>query len=191
MHSTFLRVLLCAGALLAAGCAELLPKSRSDGRNAWASFGEARAAIERLQPGRSTVSDLRAIGLDPDTASNVQVLTFSDIALRFPLNLPPERLDAGLRECLQAGKACTGYSIALRDVKRDRTGEFWKDTLGFERVVDVTGWSFNALVLVVGDKVVYTLHGGQPNVREREVTRRPLGPVQDFGESLPIGGLFK
>lgn len=173
------------------GCADLLPKQQSEVKSGWRNFEEARAALERLSPGRSTVADLRAIGLDPDATPNVQLLTFSDIALRFPVNLPADQLDAGLRECLRAGKACIGYSIAIRDVKRDRVGDFWQDALGFKRVVDVSGWTFNALVLVVGERVVYTLYGGQPHLREQEVTRQPLGPVQGFGESLPLGNLVK
>ena len=79
----------------------------------------------------------------------------------------------------------------MRDVKRDRIGNFWSDTLGFKRVVEVTGWSFNSLVLLVGDRVVYTLYGGQPNLREQEVTRQPLGPAQNFGDSLPLGNLVR
>jgi hypothetical protein len=183
-------VAACA-ALLVAGCAGLLPKSRSEVSSGWNSFEEARAAIEAIAPGRTTAAELRALGIDPYASPNVQLLTFSDIALRFPLNLPPERLDQGLRQCLEAGKACSGYSISVRDVKRDRVGGFWQDTLGFKRVVDVSGWSFNALVLVVDERVVYTLYGGQPNLREQEVTRQPLGPAQNFGESLPLGNLVK
>jgi hypothetical protein len=181
----------CIAALLLAGCSSLLPKSQSEVSSGWHSFEEARGAIERIEPGRTTVADLSALGIDPYASPNVQVLTFSDIALRFPLNLPPERLDAGLRRCLESGKACTGYSISVRDVKRDRVGGFWQDTLGFKRVVEVTGWSFNALVLLVDDRVVYTLYGGQPNLREQEVTRQPLGPAQNFGDSLPLGNLVK
>jgi len=176
---------------LVAGCADLLPKSEAEVSSGWHSFDEARAVIERIEPGKSTTAELRALGIDPYVSPNVQLLTFSDISLRFPVNLSHERLDQGLRECLEAGKACTGYSINVRDVKRDRVGGFWKDTLGFKRVVDVSGWTFNALVLLVGERVVYTLYGGQPNLREQEVTRQPLGPVQNFGESLPLGNLVK
>jgi hypothetical protein len=121
----------------------------------------------------------------------VQLLTYSDIALRFPINIPYERIDQGLRECLTAGKTCTGYYLNVRDVKRDRVGGFWQDQMKFERVVEVSGWSFNALVLLVNDRVVYTLYGGQPNLSEQEVTRQPLGPVQNFGESLPLGNLIR
>jgi hypothetical protein len=178
-------------ALLPVGCAQLLPRAQSDIESPWKSFEAARDAIERIQPGRTTAAELRAQGIDPYTSANIQLLTFSDIALRFPVNIAHERLDAGLRECLEAGKACTGYYINVREVKRDRVGGFWQDALGFKRVVEVSGWSFNSLVLLVGDRVVYTLYGGQPNLREHEVTRQPLGPAQNFGESLPLGNLVR
>ena len=181
---------MLAAAALAAGCSGLLPKSHAEVRSAWNSFDEAREAIERIAPGRSTSADLERAGIDPYASPNVQLLTFSDIALRFPLNvLPAGAADAGLRECFAAGRGCTGYSINVREVKRDRVGPFWQDALGFRRVTDVTGWSFNALVLLVDDRVVYTLYGGQPNLREQEVTRQPLGPVQNFGDS--VGNLVK
>jgi hypothetical protein len=77
----------------------------------------------------------------------------------------------------------------VHDVKRDHVGGFWADTLGFKRIVDVSGWSFNGLILLVEDRVVYTLYGGQPNLREKETSRQPLGPVQNLGEAA--GGLVR
>ena len=103
----------------------------------------------------------------------------------------PDRLDQGLRQCLEAGKACTGYFLSVKDVRRDRVGNFWQDTAGFKRTVEVSGWSFNALVLMVNERVVYTLYGGQPKLLEHEVTRQPLGPVQNFGDSLPLGSMLR
>ena len=47
----------------------------------------------------------------------------------------------------------------------------------------ITGWTFNALILLVDDTAVYTVHGGQPKVHELELSRNPLGPLQGFGES--------
>ncbi|HET7730783.1 MAG TPA: hypothetical protein VFK48_12190 [Usitatibacter sp.] len=182
--------LLLASAALA-GCSTLLPKSRAEVQSPWRNFEEAKSAIESIEPGVSRTSDLRSLGIDPYTSPNVQILTFSDIALRFPVSIGNNRLDKGLRDCLEAGKGCTGYYLNVREVKRDRIGGFWADTLGFKRVVEVTGWSFNALLLIVDDRVVYTLYGGQPNVHEQEVSRQPLGPAQDFGESLPLGSLLR
>lgn len=180
-------IALAVVASLLAGCAELLPKSSAEVASSWRSFEEARAAIERIEPYRTTVAELKAIGIDPYTTPNVQLLTYSDIVLRFPMNgnLPQERLDRGLRECLEAGKACEGYSVSVRETHRDRVGNFWLDALQFRRVVDVKGWSFNALILVAGGRVVYVLHGGQPVIQEQEVSRQPLGPLQGWGDALP------
>ena len=178
-----------AAAGLAAGCAQLLPKSEVEVQSPWRDFAAARDAIESIRPGLSTVDDLRALGIDPYAGPNVNILTYSDIASRFPVQVGLDKLDAGLRLCLEAGRRCTGYAVNVRDLKRDRVGGFWLDSLGFKRTVEISGWSFNALVLLVGDQVVYTLYGGQPNVREQEVKRQPLGPIQDFGESLSLGSL--
>ena len=168
-----------------AGCAQMLPKARTEVSSPWTTFEAAREAIDRIEPYRTTVADLRAAGIDPYVDSNVQLLTFSDVMLRFPAAIGSyARLDQGLRECLEAGKSCRGYAINAKDVKRERIGDFWLDALSFRRVVEVTGWSFNALVLLVDDKVVYTLYGGQPKVHEIETTRQPLGPVQDWGDAV-------
>ena len=185
MRSGTLALFVAAGLL--AGCADLLPKARSDLTGKWGSYDQARIAIERIVPYRTTLGDLRAEGIDPYTSANVQVLTYSDIVLRFPVggSIAPERLDRGLRECLESGKACSGYSIAVHDIKRERIGDFWLDALNFRRIVEVSGWSFNALILAVDDRVVYTLHGGQPVVHEYETTKQPLGPLQGWGDMLP------
>jgi hypothetical protein len=182
---------LIACAALAGGCETLLPKSRAEVQSPWRSFEEARAAIESIEPGVSRTSDLRTLGIDPYTSPNVQILTFSDIALRFPLSINISHTDKGLRDCLEAGKGCTGYHLNVREVRRDRVGGFWADTLRFKRVVEVTGWSFNALLLIVDDRVVYSLYGGQPKMHEQEVSRHPLGPAQDIGDSLPVGSLLR
>jgi hypothetical protein len=176
-----------------AGCATLLPTSHSEVSGPWRTFDEAKAAIERIEPDRTTTADLRASGIDPYESTNVQLLSYSDILLRFPMgaNAANGPMDRGLHECLEAGKSCTGYSISVREVKRDRTGSFWLDALRFKRVVDTSGWQFNALILLVGERVVYTLYSGQPHVVEHEVTRQPLGPVQNIGDSIPMGNLLR
>ena len=182
---------LLAGAL--AGCSGLLPRAQSEVSSPWGSFEEAQAAIDRIVPEKTSAADLRDQGIDPFTSPNVQLLSYSDVLLRFPImgTFAQDRLDRGLRSCLDAGKACTGYAITVRETKRDHTGGFWSDALGFKRVIVSTGWSFTALILLVDNRVVYTLYGGQPVVREQEITRQPLGPLQNWGDSLPVGGLIR
>ena len=183
-------LLQCAAWIAAAclsGCVALLPTEQTEIRSPWQSFDEAKAAVTRIVPFETTRADLTAAKIDPYQTPNIALLTYSDIILRFPLggSVPQEKLDRGLRECLNAGKACSGYAISVRDMKRDRTANFWLDSLHFYRRVDVSGWSFNAIVLLVDDVVVYMLYGGQPMIREREEVRQPLGPIQNWGDSLP------
>jgi len=170
-----------------AGCVALLPKAQNEVQSPWRDFAEARAAIERIVPYQTTRQQLQASGIDPFASPNISLLTYSDVILRFPLGgaVPRERVDRGLRECLDAGKACYGYAIVARDTKRDRTANFWLDSLGFYRQVDVTGWSFNATILLIDDLVVYTLYGGQPIISEHEISTQPLGPIQNWGDTLP------
>ena len=49
----------------------------------------------------------------------------------------------------------------------------------------MSGWTFNALVIMVDDGVVFTVFGGQPRILEHEVIRNPLGPLQSWGEHMP------
>lgn len=173
--------------LATAACTRLLPKGDSETPGLWASFEEARAAIEGIEPGTTTRADLAAAGLDPYRSPNITILTYSDILLRFPVTaaIPLAELDEGLRACFVAGKECDGYLVQARAVRRRRVGNFWLDSLHFDRPADVKGWSFNALILFVHDVVVYRLYGGQPMTYERERTRNPLGPLQGWGEQAP------
>lgn len=181
-----LRHALLAGVAGLAGCASLLPSADLATQQAWGNFEEARAAIERIVPKITTRAELATAGIDPLRNASVTILGLPDVMQRFTVGTAVETqdLDAGIRECLAAGNDCTGYSILVRRNYRKRIGNFWLDSLNFRRETDVTGWTFNALILFVGETVVYTVNGGQPRIHEKEVTRNPLGPLQSFGEAV-------
>jgi hypothetical protein len=176
---------LLAGVALA-GCTSLLPRADLATQQAWGNFEEARAAIEAIVPQKSTRAELSSAGIDPLQSASVTILGLPDVMQRFTIGtaVDGQQLDPGIRECLAAGNACTGYSIFVRRNDRKRIGNFWLDTFNFRRETDVTGWTFNALILFVGETVVYTVHGGQPRIHEKEVSRNPLGPLQSIGEGV-------
>lgn len=74
-----------------------------------------------------------------------------------------------------AKAVCKGYEIEMvqRSTKRKRYGNFWADLLNFKRKVEVAGWSFNAVILVKNNVVIYTLTGGQPAISELEENENP------------------
>lgn len=184
MFAVYLRLTLFALAVALAGCADLLPKSRAETQAVWSSYEEARAAIERIQPYTTTRADMKTFGIGAGADATVTFLSHVDIAVRFPIGgvLREQDVDAGIRDCLKAGRACNAYQINVKRTYRDRTGNFWLDTLRFNRRTDVTGWSFNALILFVDDLAVYAVYGGQPKVHEVEVEKNPLGPLQGWGD---------
>ncbi len=182
--SAALPALLISGVL--SGCQSLLPAARDDTQVSWQTFDEARAAIDRIEPFHTTRSELAAEGIDPVRNASVTLLGYPDIVQRFAAGTAvlPDQLDPGIRKCLVAAKGCTGYAIAVRRVKRDRVGNFWLDALSFRREVLITGWSFNATVLFVDDQAVFAVYSGQPSMRDTQVTRNPLGPLQGWGDYL-------
>ena len=171
-----------------AGCSSLLPRASDATQVQWRTFDEARAAVEAIEPFRTRKSALIANGFDPFHNPAVTILSYPEIVQRFSAGnaLEREEYEHGIRSCLIAGRACTGYLIAVKRTKHDRIGNFWLDTLGFLRRTNVTGWSFNAMILFVDDQVVYTVYGGQPNLHEMQTRRNPLGPLQSIGDAIRI-----
>jgi hypothetical protein len=45
----------------------------------------------------------------------------------------------------------------------------------------VTGWEFNAFIVLKNDLVVYKISGGKPKIDELVDQKKPLGPLQDIG----------
>ena len=175
--------LMCA---LSSACTTLLPAEETESRTHWSTFEEARATYERITPMETTVNELREIGLDPYQDANIAILNYADLLRRLVGNsgVPFEVLDIPLRDYLEEGGHCTAYEIDVKHIERKREGSFWLDFLTFRRTTNVTGWRFNALVVLKDDLVVYKLWGGQPTIRETEKDTRPLGPLQNLGESL-------
>jgi len=178
---------LVALAALLSGCEALLPKTAQQTNVGWADFNDARRVIESFVPYKTTRAEIAAEGIDPFVNPAVSLLSFSDILQRFAASsaMRPEDFDPGIRDCLTAGKRCTGLAVLVQRTKRDRVGNFWLDSLNFRREIDTSGFIFNALVILVDDVVVYTLYGGQPNISNHEVTRNPLGPLQGWGDQVP------
>ncbi len=188
VHGGFPTPLALCFAILLAGCQSLLPKASETTQVPWKTFEEARAAVEAIEPFGTRKSTLISDGFNPFHNPSVTILSYPEIVQRFSAGnaLRRDEYDQGIRSCLVAGKACSGYLIAVKRVKHDRIGNFWLDMFGFVRRTNITGWSFNALILFVDDQVVYTTYSGQPKMNEMQVRRNPLGPLQSIGDAIRV-----
>jgi hypothetical protein len=89
----------------------------------------------------------------------------------------------GIRDCIRAEARCIGYSLEQSQIRRKRVGNFFLDFLNFDRETLITGWRFNALIVVIDGTVVYKQWSGQPMVRQVDRNRNPLGPFQSVGDA--------
>jgi len=172
-------------AILAYGlsaCVSLLPESRNN-VSTFNSFDSAKNAVESLNKVQGTTETLKALGIEANTQPNVSLLTHADIVRRLAPGsvLTKQDVDPGIVVCIEAKDACRGLELLASRITKVRTGNFFADFLNFSRRTEISGWRFNALVLMVNDVVVYRTWGGQPAIHETEVQSNPLGPLQDIG----------
>lgn len=174
-------------AILMVGCSAMLPKAQQETVSPWNNFDEAKAAFDQIELGGSDRDSVHKLGFDPSTTPNVQILNYSQIAhsvLPGDRLIPDGEVPTAIRTCVLAQERCVGYLLEESRIKRNRVGNFWTDFLNFQRETLTTGWRFNALVVLVDNRVVFKQWSGQPSIREIGVSRNPLGPLQGAGERL-------
>lgn len=169
--------------LVLTACSSLLPRGKQTTESPWKSFDLAKAAYERIEPNKTTTSELKELGYDPFSGANIKILNYMDIQKNF-IYSRKEELDAGIRTCIEAQSKCYAYEIEPKNITSKRYGNFWLDFFNFNRKSKDTGWRFKATILVVNDIVVYKLWGGDPNVEEYTEKNNPLGPLQDVGDAF-------
>jgi hypothetical protein len=179
------RLVIAATVLATAGCSSLLPRGGAKTTSPFDSYAHAQAAAERIVPFRSTTADLAAAGFDPDNAANVTVIPYPEILGRLTpySGVPMERLDRGIRACIDAQVACRGYLFRFQQESRQREGSFFADFLNIHRVTHTTGWAFEAMVVVSDGVVLFRNTGGEPRVERYDRQTNPLGPLQPAGEA--------
>lgn len=69
--SVRVRLTLVLAAILTAGCASLLPKAKSESEAPWKTFEEIKCTFDSIEPGRTTVQELKQLGFDPFVNRNV------------------------------------------------------------------------------------------------------------------------
>lgn len=181
-----LATLLLAAAVSMAGCSSLLPNAHQDTETPWRDYAEAEAMFGKIIPGKTTLAELKALGIDPELTANITVLDHADLLRRlvptttFDISL----LDPALADCMKAPRSCSAYEIEQTHVDRQRTGGFWSDFFNFKRTIEISGWQFDAVIVLRNERVIYKLWSGKPKIRQIDLERNPLGPLQSIGPSL-------
>ena len=178
-----LACLLVALAVLS-GCTALLPRGSSSTGAAFRSFDEARVAAERIVALKTQTSELGPLGFDIRDGLNVTLVSYPEIVVRLTPHpgVPISKLDAGIRQCIDIQMACRGYVFRFDREDRRREGNFWLDFFNVSRTTHLTGWRFEALIVVSDDTVLFRNYSGQARTEKTETQTNPLGPFQPAGE---------
>jgi len=169
--------------LLLSSCVSLLPSSYDETVSVHKSYESVQHSYDKIVLDETSKENLKDIGFDLEAGQNIEVLTYVEVSKIFLHNPAINRSDLpeGILECLQAKGGCKAYKFSFQNINKERFGSFWADAFNFRKRSHYTGWTFNALLILVDDKVVYTLHSGQPNIDKTEIEKNPLGPLQGFG----------
>lgn len=182
MHSRYYFLALVLALL--GGCSSLLPRGQSDTPAAFATFEEARDAAQRIIALQTRSPELKALGFDLQSGTNMTLIPYPEIVARLTPhpNVPLIKLDPGIRQCVDAQSACRGHLFRFERQDRRREGNFWLDFFNLRRTTYVRGWWFEALIVVSDDTVLFRNFSGQAHTDRVERQTNPLGPFQPAGE---------
>lgn len=170
-------------------CSALLPRASTDTPKGFANFEEAAAAAQQIVALQTRTSELKNIGFDPVDGRNVTLIPYPEIVGRLVPNpgVPLIKLDPGIRQCIEVQTTCRGYQFHFERQHRQREGNFWLDFLNVRRTTKVTGWWFDALIVISDDTVLFRNFAGQAYTDRLEQQNNPLGPLQsDAGAAAVV-----
>jgi len=175
--------------ILLGACSTWLPAVHREVSNPWTDFASVKRSFDHITPFQTSMDQVRALGFDPDKTPNVQMLNQAQVieaVLPSPLQ-ERSTVPRGVLQCMQAGSACVAYAMTPSRIAQRRVGNFVLDFFNFHRQIVTTGWKFSALIVVIDQQVVYTQWSGEPQIHTTIDRNIPLGPLQNFDESLGIG----
>lgn len=180
------RYLVFVASLCLSACASLLPSTKQINDLPWASYQRAQEVFAQITPTQTRLADLKKMGIDPDQTPNVALLNHADVTRRLVAisTLEIRFLPPLVQHCLAMYTECYAFQIEQKHLDRKRYGNFWLDFLTFNRKVEISGWQFEALIIMQKDLVVYKLWTGKPTILQLEEERNPLGPLQGAGSSV-------
>lgn len=167
-------------------CTNVLPSKHDVAIAAFPSFEEARSAYGKVIIDQSTIADLKAIGFDPEKTQNIRQVTYLQILQAFVprQDVPFSTVPTSVQNCIAAQTRCIGYAIAPKVSHEKRVGSVMLDFFNFRRKTETTGWSAEALFVLLDGVVVYKLWSGDPNLNATSTAVNPLGPLQNLGAIL-------
>ncbi len=166
------------------GCQFMLPSKKNHQVSTWKNFNEAQVAYDKVEPGKTTLEDLKIIGYDPYAKPNITIENYLKVRERFDSLRGDVPIPKLVHECLKVLNLCIAYVAATGFDNQDRVGNALLDITGFHRETHIKGWAFEAIFVINGKVVVYKIWSGKPKKEEYVTETTPLGPFQSVGGAI-------
>ncbi len=139
----------------------LMPSSK-ESASGLGNFDNIENFYNSIVPGKTTVSDLVKMGLDPKTTPNVATFNYLNVETMFLTNpskkfedLPPE-----IQDCVKSKELCFGHGYGpYNNLSTKGQGNFIARLAGCKRADLTTGWELGFFVFRKNNLVVYKLPG--------------------------------
>lgn len=188
---TFLltRCLPVFAVFMLSGCANLFVQGGTDNRAGFAGFDDVRARFDQVEPGKTDVKGLSALGFDQAKTTNIRRLSYPELMTIFLPNPSVRMQDQApeVRRCFAKREHCYGLQLRPEEIRSKRVGSLLLDVFGFRRETHINSWYFSALFVMQDDTVVYKLWSGESNTFRKELQKNPLGPLQNITPQINVG----
>ena len=170
---------------LSVGCAttssRLMPSDTTITTSPWKSYQEIKDVFDQVKPYRTTMADLKKLGLDPDLLPNTKFLDAVAVQNTFvnPGGGSDQKIPEEIRDCLSEFKQCRGFGFTYNQVVDRGVGNIVKRWLRFRIENLIRGPDVMFQVFLKGELVVFKRFEGTPNVDKTRLRKNPLGPLQE------------
>jgi len=181
-----MKLIIIVLSIIATGCANILPKEDINLSSMRTTFEEVKIKYDSVIPSETKYDRLIELGFDPYHHSNVEILTYTDMILKFMPsdNIKIKDIPEGMQQCIYVKENCFTFIAEFGETNKNRIGNATLDILGIKEETVTIGWNFKALFAIIDNVVVYKLFSGHPNTYEYYNKERPLGPLQRIGDSV-------
>ena len=168
------------------GCTSVLPSDNVRNGTGISTFQSIKSKYDGIVLDYTPMETMVQMGFDPYNTTNVEILSYTDIIVKFMPsdNILISDLPIGIQKCLAVREQCFSFNVTYTESDTNHIGNATLDVLGFVEEVEVKGWHFSAIFIMVDDVVVYKLFKGNPKEYQYIKKTRPLGPLQKIGNNL-------
>ena len=197
MKKSFLFTLVTSIALIGvlARCESFGNRTEKETTNStWTSIRQIQWGFRAIEPYKTKTDNLAQFGFGENSPNvkKIDYLRLQEYLLGSNKDSGKDILPQAVQTCLSLKDACKGLVVKVRDTNKQGLESFSSRVLNGQKTTEITGWEFEAVIVLQSDLVVYAKpRNEESNIRTmteekdpRSLWEKMMAPV------LSLGSLF-